>query len=178
MLNYSKLPIILLAMLTAGWVGCNRMAIAAEPEQTVIATDSKPTFTETNRAIVQAAFDKWRTGQGSPFDLLLPEAEWTIVGSSPLSRTYRSKQQFMDEVITPFNQRVRSPLVPTVRGLYADADTVIIFFDGATTALDGLPYRNTYTWYFTMKGGRVVKATAFFDTRVFDELWNRVSPSK
>lgn len=106
MLNYSKLPMILLALLTAGWVGCNRMAIAAEPEQTVIATDSKPTVTETNRAIVQAAFDKWRTGQGSPFDLLLPEAEWTIVGSSPLSKTYRSKQQIMKEVLcTPNSGR-------------------------------------------------------------------------
>lgn len=178
MLNYPKLPMILLALLTTGLVGCPRMAIAAEPAQTVIATDAKPTVTETNRAIVQAAFDGWRTGQGSPFDLLLPEAEWTIVGSSPLSKTYRSKKQFLDEVIMPFNARVKSPLVPTVRGLYADADTVIIFFDGVTTALDGLPYRNTYTWYFTMKAGKVVKATAFFDTRVFDELWNRVSPSK
>lgn len=178
MLNYPKPPMILLAMLTAGLVDYNGMAIAAEPEQTVIAADSKQDVTEANRALVQDAFSKWRTGQGSPFDLLLPEAEWTIVGSSPLSKTYRSKQQFIDEVITPFNARVKSPLVPTVRGLYADADTVIIFFDGATTALDGLPYRNTYTWYFTMKDRRVVKATAFFDTRVFDELWNRVSPLK
>ena len=93
-----------------------------------------------------------------------------------LSKPDRSKQQFMDEVITPFNGRVKSPLVPTVRGLYADGDTVIIWFDGATTALDGLPYRNTYTWYFTRKAAKVVKATAFFNTRVFDEFWNRVSP--
>lgn len=169
MLNHAKLPVILLALLTATFVGHNRMAIAADPERNV---------TEANRTVVRDAFDKWRVGKGSPFDLLLPEAEWTIVGSSPLSKTYPSKQQFIDEVITPFNKRVKSPLVPTVRGLYADADTVIIFFDGATTALDGLPYLNTYTWYFTMKDGKVVKATAFFDTRVFDELWNRVSPPK
>ena len=167
MSNHLGRRVVLLALFTAALAGGNKMANATEPEQNTV---------EANRAIVRDAFDQWRTGQGSPFDLLLPEAEWTIVGSSPLSKTYRSKQQFMDEVITPFNARVRSPLVPTVRGLYADGDTVIVYFDGATTALDGLPYRNTYTWYFTMKDGKVVEATAFFDTRVLDEFWNRVSP--
>jgi uncharacterized protein len=42
--------------------------------------------------------------------------------------------------------------------------------------VDGVPYRNTYTWYFEMKDGRVVRATAFFDTREFDKFWNRVAP--
>ena len=98
------------------------------------------------------------------------------MGSSPLSKTYPSKQKFMDEVITPFNARVKGPLVPTVKGLYADGDTVVIFSDGEPTALDGKPYRNTYTRYFTVKGGRGTKATAFFDTRIFDEFWARVTP--
>lgn len=131
---------------------------------------------ESNRALVRAAFDRWRAGTGNPFELLRPDADWTIVGSSPLSKTYRTKQQFLDEVITPFNARVKSGLVPTVRGLYADGETVIIHFDGETTANDGLPYRNTYTWFFRMESGEVTSATAFFDTRLFDDLWSRVPP--
>ena len=77
-----------------------------------------------------------------------PDAEWTIVGSSPLSKTYHSKKTFLDEVIDPFNARMSTPLVPTVRGIYADGDTVIILFDAEATARDGKPYHNTYTWYF------------------------------
>lgn len=57
-----------------------------------------------------------------------------------------------------------TPLVPAVRGIYADGDTVIILFDGAATARDGKPYRNAYTWYFQMQDAKVVKAIAFFDT--------------
>jgi ketosteroid isomerase-like protein len=132
---------------------------------------------EANKAIVRASFDRWSLGTGGPFELLAPEAEWTIVGSSPLSKTYHSRQEFLDNVITPFNARMMKPLVPSVRGIFADADMVIILFDAGATAKDGLPYRNTYTWYFQMKEGKVIKAIAFFDTRDFDEFWTRVSPA-
>ncbi len=59
---------------------------------------------------------------------------------------------------------------------FGDGGMVIILFDAAATTKDGQPYRNTYTWYFRMKSAKVVSAIAFFDTREFDEFWNRVSP--
>jgi ketosteroid isomerase-like protein len=55
---------------------------------------------------------------------------------------------------------------------------VITLFDASATAADGLPYRNTYTWYFRMKDEKVNRAVAFFDTRDFDEFWQRVTPKK
>ena len=45
-----------------------------------------------NKQTVQAEFDAWRNGTGSPFDLLAADAKWTIVGNAPVSRTYNSKQ--------------------------------------------------------------------------------------
>jgi uncharacterized protein len=131
---------------------------------------------DTNKKTVQASFDRWKSGTGGPFELLAPEVEWTIVGSSPLSKTYHSRQEFLDTVINPFNSRMMKPLVPTVRGIFADGDLIIIFFDAAAIAKDGIPYRNTYTWYFQMKDDKVIRAVAFFDTRDFDEFWTRVSP--
>jgi uncharacterized protein len=135
-----------------------------------------PTLQEKNKEIVLTSFNHWKAGTGGSFELLAAYADWTIVGSSPLSKTYHSRQQFLDEVIGPFNARMSKPLVPSVRGIYADGDMVIIFFDAAATAKDGKPYHNTYTWYFQMKDGKVIHATAFFDTRDFDEFWNRVRP--
>jgi uncharacterized protein len=105
-----------------------------------------------------------------------PEAEWTIVGSSPLSKTYRSRKEFLDEVGVPFDARMAKPPVRTLRGIYADGNMVIILFDIEATARDGLPYNKVYTWYFQMKDAKVVKAIGFFDTRIFDEFWTRVSP--
>jgi uncharacterized protein len=67
-------------------------------------------------------------------------------------------------------------LLPTVRGVYADGDMVIVLFDGAATAKDGKPYRNTYTWSMQTRGGQVVNAIAFFDRIEFTDFWTRLKP--
>jgi ketosteroid isomerase-like protein len=130
-----------------------------------------------NKQIVQTGFDKWKAGRGGVFDLLAPDAKWTITGNSPVSKTYQSKQEFIDEVINPFNARMSKRFAPTtIRGIYADGDMVIAFFDGAGTALDGKPYENTYTWYLRMKDGKIVDVVAFFDTIEFTDFWTRITP--
>jgi uncharacterized protein len=129
-----------------------------------------------NKAVVQASFDAWRAGTGSPYGLLADDASWTIVGHSVASKTYPSKEAFMSEVIRPFNARMSVGLKPTIRHIYAEGDTVIIFFDASGTARDGQPYGNTYAWFLDMRDGKVVNAFAFFDSVVFNEFWQRVKP--
>ena len=130
-----------------------------------------------NKQIVQAAFDRWAAGTGNLFEDLTPDAKWTIVGTTPASKTYNSKQEFTDEVIVPFNARLSKPLVPKLRGLYADSDMVVAFFDGAGMALDGKPYEQTYTWYLKMKDGKIIDVVAFFDTVKFNDFWSRIKPA-
>jgi ketosteroid isomerase-like protein len=130
-----------------------------------------------NKNLVSKAFDAWATGTGGVFELLADDATWMIVGNSAVSRTYHSRQEFLDAVVKPFNDRMAAPLVPTVRGLYADGDTVIAYFDGVATARDGVPYSNSYTWYLRMHDGRILNAVAFFDSIAYNELWNRVTPT-
>ena len=98
---------------------------------------------ESNKTPVKASFDRWKNGTGGPFELLAADVEWTIVGTSPRSKTYHSKQEFLDFVINPFNARMEKPLTPEVHGIYSDGDTVIILFDASATVRDGKPYHNT-----------------------------------
>lgn len=129
-----------------------------------------------NKELVEKSFHAWREGTGSPFDLLEPNAKWTIVGNAPVSRTYANKQEFMDVVIKPFNARLSSRLIPAVRAIYTDGDMVIALFDAQGTARDGKPYRNTYTWYMRMREGKIVDVIAFFDTIEFTDFWARIKP--
>jgi uncharacterized protein len=128
-----------------------------------------------NKEIVRQYFDSWRNGTGNFFDLLAPEATWTITGTGATVGTYR-KQELLDQVVNPTSARLSSPIVPTVRGIWADGDMVIALWDGEATAADGRPYRNTYTWYFRMQDGKAIEAIAFLDMQEFNDLWARVSP--
>jgi len=137
---------------------------------------AEPSVQERNKEAVGKAFESWRGGTGNVFDLLEPDATWTIVGNAPVSRTYGSKQEFLDVVLAPFNARMSQRLVPKVRELFADGDTVIALFDADGIARDGKPYHNTYTWYMRMRAGRIIDVVAVFDTIVFTDLWTRVVP--
>jgi ketosteroid isomerase-like protein len=129
-----------------------------------------------NKETIRASFQAWRDGTGRVFDLLAPDAKWTVVGNTPVSRTYNSRQEFLHAVIDPFNARLSSRLIPTVRGIYADGDMVIAFFDGNGTARDGKPYRNTYTWYMRMRDGKIQEVIGLFDTIAYTDFWTRVTP--
>jgi ketosteroid isomerase-like protein len=134
------------------------------------------TSREVNLGVVRTGFEAWAAGTGSPYDALVDDATWEIVGNSLASRIYTSRADFLNNVITPFNARMSQPLVPSVRHMYADGDTVVVFFDAHGTARDGLPYRNTYAWFLTLRSNRIVKASAFFDSIAFNDLWQRVTP--
>lgn len=129
-----------------------------------------------NLATVRAGFDAWVAGTGNPFDVLADDAVWEITGNSAAARVYTSKEDFLANVIRPFNARMATRLIPTVRQYYVDGDTVVVFFDAEGTARDGLPYRNTYAWFLRLRDDTIVAASAFYDSIAFDDLWNRVSP--
>jgi hypothetical protein len=76
----------------------------------------------------------------------------------------------------PFQRPDARGLKPTIRDIYAEGDTVIVFFDASGMARDGRPYANTYAWLLDLKNGKVVKASAFFDSIVFNDFWQRVQP--
>jgi uncharacterized protein len=129
-----------------------------------------------NKAIVQRSFDAWAAGTGTPYDLLAEDAIWTIAGNSLASKTYPSRAAFIGEVIQPFVARMSVGLKPVIREIHADGSTVIVHFDAAGTAKDGKPYINTYAWFLDLRGGKIVKATAFYDSVAFNDLWTRVQP--
>lgn len=150
---------------------------------TAIALTGAPAMAQTRTAaetrnleLVQDRFDAWAKGTGGPFELLADDAGWTITGRSAAAGVYPTKAAFMEKVIAPFNARMTSGLVPTIKSLHVDGDAVIVFFDGEALAKDGVAYRNTYAWFLDMKDGRIVRARAFYDSIAFDELWTRVAP--
>jgi ketosteroid isomerase-like protein len=158
----------LVAILALGWLAKAPTMNAAETESVV----------SSNKRLIQATFERWRNGTGGPFELLAADATWTIAGNCVVARKYATRDEFLDAVIKPFNARLTKPLVPTIRRLYGDGDTVVALFDGEALARDGKPYRNTYAWFMEIRDEKIVNVTAFFDALEFDEFWKRVPAGK
>ena len=133
---------------------------------------------EQNKKVVRDCFEAWAQGTGGPFDLLADDAVWTIEGSSIAAKTYVGRKTFIREVVKPLNARIQGRLKPKLRSICADGNIVVIFFDGEATARDGKPYNNTYFWQFEMRDGKVVKASAMYDSITFNDLWTRVTPAE
>ena len=137
------------------------------------------TQTDTNRDVIRRAFEAWRDGTGAISDVFAPNMVWRIEGHSLASREYRSRQEFIDEVLAPFGARFSQgePFHPaTIRSITADDDTVIVVWDGRGVANDGQPYANSYAWIMRLADGKVVDGTAFYDSISFNDLWTRVQP--
>jgi ketosteroid isomerase-like protein len=135
--------------------------------------------TEANRAVISQAFDAWHRGTGAITEVFAPGMVWRIEGHSAASKQYQSKQQFIDEVLSPFGARFSTsePFRPVViRSVLADGDTVAVIWNGRGITTDGQPYENSYAWIMRMQDGLVVDGTAFYDSISFNELWARVQP--
>ncbi len=134
---------------------------------------------ESNRVLVEEAFEGWRDGTYAITDLFAPGMVWRIEGHSLAAGEYDSSQQFIDEVLTPFGARFSHgerfrPV--TIRSITADSDTVVVVWDGEGIANDRQQYRNSYAWIMRFANNKVIDGTAFFDSISFDQLWNRVQP--
>ena len=134
-----------------------------------------------NREIVTDAFRSWADGTGYVASIFADDMTWEIAGRSVVSGKFSSTQQFMDEVLHPFGARFSSeaPFRPVnIRAIYEDEgnSTVIVVWDGQGTTTAGTTYQNTYAWFLTLSGGKVVDGTAFYDSIAFNELWDSVAP--
>jgi ketosteroid isomerase-like protein len=137
------------------------------------------TETETNRGIIRRAFEAWQDGTGAIADVFAPDMVWRIEGHSLASREYHGRDEFIDDVLTPFGERFRRGerfRPTTIRSITADGDIVVVIWDGRGVANDGQPYANSYAWIMRLADGQVIDGTAFYDSISFNDLWTRVRP--
>lgn len=149
---------------------CGTVPVSATPVAAPAAVQS-----ERNRQAVSAAFDRWADGGSGFFDeMLARDIVWTIEGSGPSAGTYRGRAAFMTHAVRPFAMRLREPVRPVSRRIWADGDHVIAQWEGRAVARDGRPYRNRYVWIFRMDGGKAVEAHAFLDLAAYDDVLRRI----
>lgn len=123
-----------------------------------------------NTLLVQQAFTAWQDGRGSVFDLLAEDVIWTVAGSSPVSGTYTTQQEFLEEAVRPIENRLSTAIVPEVKYIIAQGNQVVVIWDGSAQAENGNSYRNSYAWHMVFEAGEITEVTAFLDTWALNQL--------
>jgi len=129
--------------------------------------------TAENKKLIQDAFAAWARGDGMAFfNLLAADVRWTVIGSTPISRTYTSREAFVEGAIKPLNAKLAGPIVPTVRDIITEGGKVVLQWEGRTSGKNGALYHQTYCWVMRIADGKVSEGTAYLDTELITQIWN------
>ncbi len=122
-----------------------------------------------NKKLIASAFDNWKIGKVTVFDLLDENVTWVVAGSSPVSATYQSKKELM-EVVQQISAKLSGQITPDIQQIIAQDDVVVVQWKGKAPTKNGKVYSNTYSWHMTVKDRKITRVTAFLDTYVLAEL--------
>lgn len=128
--------------------------------------------TEQNRQLVADAFAAWGQGDSKPFfAIVADDVTWTVIGTTPISGTYTSKQAFLDGAVRQLGGRLQTPILADVKAVNADGDMVFLRWEGRSTGPAGQPYAQTYCWVMRLDGGKVTEVTAYLDTELVSAMF-------
>ena len=125
-----------------------------------------------NKKLVEDAFAKWSRGDGGAFfSLLADDVRWTVIGSTPVSRTYTSKRAFQEGAVKPLGTKLTGAIQPSARDIITEGDKVVLQWEGRATGTNGTIYSQVYCWVMRFENGKVREGTAYLDTELVSQLW-------
>jgi uncharacterized protein len=124
-----------------------------------------------NKELIQRVFAELANGNGQQLmDALSNDARWTVVGSSPWSRTYEGKPAITNELMRPlFHQFANQYKARAIR-IVAEDDVVVVEARGEATTKSGKPYNQTYCYVFHLADGKVRELTEYLDTDLVNQV--------
>jgi len=122
---------------------------------------------DTRRKRLEFIFSETASGNWQPFvDALAEDAEWTVIGSTSWSKTYRGKPQILSDLFAPLRRVLAPPRKSHALYMIAEGNMVAVQGQGENTTRDGRRYENTYCWIFAFRDDRVCAITEYADTEL------------
>lgn len=124
-----------------------------------------------NGELVRTAFASWEKGDNRPFfKIVSDDVTWQVIGTTPVSGVYHSKQEFLTGTQALFD-RFAEPIMASVKNVHEAGDTVVLQWEGNSTGVNGRPYHQTYCWVMRLADSRVVDVVAYLDTALLDDMF-------
>jgi ketosteroid isomerase-like protein len=124
-----------------------------------------------NKQLIGDVFEQMAAGDGQPFmDVLADDVRWTVIGSSPWSRTYSGKREIVDQLMRPLFSQFADQYRARAINIVAEDEVVVVEARGEVMTKAGLPYNQTYCYVLRLADGRVSELTEYLDTDLVNQV--------
>jgi len=127
-----------------------------------------------NKQLIQSMFAELSRGNGAGYlERLADDVQFTIMGTTKYSGTYRGKQDVVNRLLTPLMNELDGGLEVTPDTFIAEGDTVVMQGRGRSKTKGGKPYNNSYCQVFRIAGGKVKEITEYLDTELVTQAFGK-----
>jgi len=127
-----------------------------------------------NKQLIQSMFAELSRGNGAGYlDRLADDVQFTIMGTTKYSGTYRGKQDVVNRLLTPLMNELEGGLEVTPDAFIAEGDTVVMQGRGRSKTKTGKSYNNSYCQVFRIAGGKVKEITEYLDTELVTQAFGK-----
>ena len=123
---------------------------------------------------VREIFKGLENGDGAAFfEHVADDVDWTVMGTHPLARRYRSKKDFIAGTFAKLGQVLPQGAQLHVEHLIVKDDQAVVELHSLATASNGMRFDNRYCWVVYFRGALIVRVRAYLDSamvaRLFEE---------
>jgi len=124
-----------------------------------------------NKRILQEVFEALEAGDGKPFlDSLSDDISWTVIGTTPWSRTYSGKAVLQSELLGPVFAQFADRFTNRATRFIAEDDYVVVESRGRVMTKSGNTYDNAYCYVCRFASGQMVDVTEYLDTALVERV--------
>lgn len=125
-----------------------------------------------NKQVVRNFYDAAARGDmDACFALLADDIQWTNIGETRFSGTYKGKQVLLEQLLGPLFGQLKAGIATTIENLIAEADVVVAQTTGTAETHDGVPYNNSYCQVMRIRQGKIVEVKEYFDTQLTSSVF-------
>ena len=92
------------------------------------------------------------------------------MGTHPLAGVYKNKQEFVYKTFIRLNKLLKEEIILKINNIIIQADNAVVEMISISTALNGMPFNNTYCWIVKFENGIIVNIRAYVDSALVQKI--------
>ncbi len=120
---------------------------------------------------VEKVFNYLQNGENEKFfEKVADNVNWTVMGTHPLAGVYKTKQEFVYKTFIRLNKLLKDEIVLKVNNIIVEENYAVVEMISLSTALNGIPFNNTYCWIVKFENEIIVEVRAYVDSALVQKV--------